>query len=183
MTERSVGTGMPSPLSRPGRGRRAVLSGVAAAALLLPPVLLLTPPAPAWAADVYVELNPSTVEAGYLVGIRASCRENTEPATVESDAFADKVTVEPQLDLLTAAATVPEDRSARPYRVKLTCPDGRVATAVLNVVQPGRPSEGPATGFGGTAGDNPGSLLLGAGLATVAAGVALGVFTSRRQRA
>lgn len=164
-----------------GRRIRAVLSGVAAAVLLLPSVLLASPASAA--ADVYVELNPSTVEAGYLVGIRASCRENGEPAKVESDAFAGEVTVQPQYDLLTAAATVPEDKPARPYRVKLTCPDDRVATAVLNVVRGGRPSQGPATGFGGTAGDRPGTLLLGGGLAIAAIGVVLGLVTSRRRTA
>ena len=58
------------------------------------------------AADVFVQVNPSTAEPGFLVGLKASCTDNTLPATVESPAFG-TVTVQPQGGLLTAAAMVP----------------------------------------------------------------------------
>ncbi|SDY36984.1 hypothetical protein SAMN05444365_10227 [Micromonospora pattaloongensis] len=144
------------------------------------PVAALWGPAPARAADVFVEVNPSTVEAGYLVGIRASCPTNTEPATVESDAFG-SVTVRPQYDLLTAAATVPQDRRARSYRVRLACPGGRAATTTLRVVSGIRPSRGPATGFGGAAGGDGDRLLVGGGLAAIAVGLALGLRARARR--
>ncbi|WP_326554216.1 hypothetical protein [Micromonospora sp. NBC_01813] len=142
---------------------------------------------PAQAADVFVDLNPSTVESGYLVGIRASCTDNTAPATVESDAFG-TVEVRPQFDELTAAVTVPAGTEAGSYRVRLTCPDDRSATTTLYVLDPNRPSRGPATGFGGTAGGlgsggpDAGALLAGVGAAALAAGAVLGVLTLRRRR-
>lgn len=138
--------------------------------------------APAYATDVFVQLNPSTVEAGYLVGIRASCGDNSAAATVESDAFG-TVTVRPQYGVLTAAATVPETRAARSYRVRLTCPNGRSASTTLHVVSGNRPSRGPATGFGGTAGGHSGTLLVTGGLTAVAAGLVLGLQSLRRRRA
>ncbi|MFV2012714.1 MULTISPECIES: hypothetical protein [unclassified Micromonospora] len=138
--------------------------------------------APARAADVFVDLNPSTVESGYLVGIRASCTDNTAPATVESDAFG-SVEVRPQFEELTAAVTVPAETEAGSYRVRLTCPDDRSAATTLYVLDPTRPSRGPATGFGGTAGDDgAGGLLTGVGVVALAAGAVLGVLTLRRRR-
>jgi hypothetical protein len=130
---------------------------------------------------VYVELNPATVQAGYLVGIRASCDDNTKPATVESDAFGE-VTVYPQFDVLTAAVTVPADKDPRRYNVRLSCDGGESATARLNVLSSGRPSEGPATGFGGMADDGSGDLLVGGGVVAIAVGALLGVYTLRRRR-
>jgi hypothetical protein len=136
---------------------------------------------PAQAADTYVQVNPSTVRAGHLVGIKASCTENNAPATVESPAFG-TITVQPQNGLLTAAALVPEGTDAGSYRVRLHCPDGKSASTMLNVVAADKPSRGPATGFGGTAGgDSTGGLLLYGGLATILAGAALGVVTLRRR--
>lgn len=136
--------------------------------------------APARAAEVFVEVNPSTVEAGYLIGIRASCPSNDEPARVESEAFG-TVEVRPQYDLLTGTALVPEEKRARSYRVRLTCPGGRVATTTLHVVTDIRPSRGPATGFGGAAGgDQLSSWLIAGGLTATAAGVLLGLRARRR---
>jgi hypothetical protein len=136
--------------------------------------------APAQAGDIYVQLSPSTVEAGYLVGIRASCSENTEPATVESAAFG-TVTAQPQDGLLTAAALVPEGTDAGTFRVKLNCPDGRNGSTMLNVVAAGRPKRGPATGFGGSAGPDGADLLLGGGIAVTLLGAVLAMFTLRRR--
>ena len=144
--------------------------------------------APAHAAYVFIELNPSTVESGYLVGIRASCTDNTAPASVESEAFG-TVEARPQFDELTAAVTVPAGTEAGSYRVRLTCPDDRSASTTLYVLDPNRPSRGPATGFGGTAGgrgsgdrDSAG-LMAGVGVVALAAAGVLGVLTVRRRRA
>lgn len=137
---------------------------------------------PARAGDVFVQVNPSTVEAGFMVGIKASCRTNTSPATVESPAFG-TVTVQPQAGFLTAMATVPTATRADTYRVRLSCPDGASATSRLMVVGATRPSRGPATGFGGTAGEDPARLLLLGGLASTAVGAMLGLVALRRRGA
>lgn len=150
--------------------------------------------APARAADVYVQLTPSTVEAGYLVGIRASCRSNWHPATVESEAFG-SVTVHPQDGFLTGTATVPAQTRSGTYRVKLHCPEGPSASTMLTVTaarhsphpQPPprpNPSRGPATGFGGTAGGpDVGALLLPGGLGLTVAGLSLAMVATRRRSA
>jgi hypothetical protein len=153
------------------------------AALVLASLGVLLTAAPAYAQGESIQLTPSTVDAGYLVGIRANCGDNRMAATVESRAFAKKVTVQPQNGVLTAAATVPENTAAQAYRVELTCPNGRHADATLNVVRGGRPTRGPATGFGGTADEHPGGLLITGGLAAMLAGAALGVLTRRRRSA
>ena len=132
--------------------------------------------------EVFVEVNPSTIEAGEQVGIRASCPDNNKAATVESDIFGE-VTVEPRFGFLTASVKVPESQQPRTVVVQLRCPGGQTATATLHVVADDRPTQGPATGFGGTAGDGSGGLLIGAGLLTIAAGLLLGVITLRRRRA
>lgn len=136
--------------------------------------------APALAADVFVQVSPSTVQAGYLVGIRASCRDNSVAATVESPAFG-MVTAQPQNGVLTAAAMVPGGTDAGTYRARLNCPDGVNASTMINVVAADRPSRGPATGFGGAAGGDAGGLLLPGGLALTAAGLALGLVAARRR--
>ncbi|MFK3984064.1 hypothetical protein ACI2K4_27305 [Micromonospora sp. NPDC050397] len=141
--------------------------------------VLLTP-APALAGDVYVQVTPTTVEAGHMIGIRASCSDNTEPATVESPAFG-TVTAQPQDGLLTAAALVPEGTQADRFRVRLNCPDGRNASTNLNVVAGGWPKRGPATGFGGSAGPDTGDLLLGGGIAVTLLGAVLGMVALRRR--
>ncbi|MFY1632679.1 hypothetical protein ACN27F_05200 [Solwaraspora sp. WMMB335] len=168
------------------RAAARTAAGAAATVAAVAGVLLVA--VPARAADVFIELNPSTVESGYLVGIRASCTENTQPATVESDAFG-SVEVRPQFDFLTAAVTVPAGTEAGSYRVRLRCPDDRVATTTLYVLDPTRPSRGPATGFGGTAGEpgsgdqDAGGVLAGVGVVALAAGGLLGLVTLRRRRA
>ncbi|HEY2949802.1 MAG TPA: hypothetical protein VGJ53_15630 [Micromonosporaceae bacterium] len=130
--------------------------------------------------EVFVEVNPGTVEPGAIVGVRASCPDNSRSGTVESDAFGEEI-VHPQGGLLTTTVTVPDDVAAGRYRVTLTCDGGDTATTALRVIVSTRPSRGPATGFGGTAGDHGGALLLGAGLVLVAAGVGLGVIRLRRR--
>jgi hypothetical protein len=144
---------------------------------------LAAPQAPAVAApsEVYVEVNPSTVEAGGRVSIRASCPDNGRSATVRSDAFG-RVTVEPRDTFLIRTVTVPADQDPRSFTVRLTCPDGETATATLHVVARDRPTRGPATGFGGAVGDEgAGGAIVAIGLLTVAAGLVLGVVAMRRR--
>ncbi|WP_422774320.1 hypothetical protein ACN28C_16510 [Plantactinospora sp. WMMC1484] len=157
------------------RRRTAMLCGVP---LVLATILF--PAAPAHAADIFVQVNPSTVEAGYMVGIKASCRTNTQPATVESEAFG-SVTVQPQAGFLTAVAQVPESTRADTYRVRLSCPDGASGSTRLMVVGATRPHRGPATGFGGSAGDDPAGLLVAGGVASTTLGAVLGLVVLRRR--
>ncbi|MCZ7438549.1 hypothetical protein O7598_19220 [Micromonospora sp. WMMC241] len=188
------------------RGRAALLAAVAAcAAPLLGAVAVQAAPRAAEPvpgavepvpeqppADViFVEVTPSTVEPGYLVGIRASCRNNSVPAIVASDAFG-RIQVQPQRGLLTASPMVNERTRPGNYRVKLECPGGETASTMLQVVKrspPTRPpshppshfpSRGPATGFGGTAGPGLGGLLVPVGLALTVVGAGFGVAASRR---
>ena len=130
----------------------------------------------------FVEVNPSTVEAGFIIGIRASCPDNSVPAEVESRAFGE-VVVHPQYGFLTAAATVRSDLNAQSYRVILDCPDTLLgASTSLEVVVGNRPSRGPATGFGGMAGKNDGTTLLTGGAIALAVGLVLAIVTLRRRR-
>ncbi|MEU8262072.1 hypothetical protein AB0C02_15780 [Micromonospora sp. NPDC048999] len=131
---------------------------------------------------IFVEVTPSTVEAGFLVGIRASCRDNSVPAIVISDAFG-RVQVQPQHGLLTASPMVNERARPGNYRVKLECPSGQTASTMLQVVKRvEKPSRGPATGFGGTARTGSGKLLVPFGLALTVVGAVVGVAAARRSR-
>lgn len=140
-------------------------------------------PQPPPAVDIFVEVSPSTVQPGYLVGIRASCRDNSAGATVVSDAFG-AVGVQPQGGVLTAAPMVRERTRPGNYRVKLECRDGETASTMLQVVKkiPVQPSRGPATGFGGGAGGVASGLLLPGGAALTITGLILGVVALRRPR-
>ncbi|WP_328655352.1 hypothetical protein OG598_16405 [Micromonospora sp. NBC_00330] len=141
-------------------------------------------PQPSPAVDIFVEVSPSTVQPGYLVGIRASCRDNSVGATVVSDAFG-AIGVQPQNGVLTAAPMVRERTRPGNYRVKLECRDGETASTMLQVVKkiPNQPSRGPATGFGGSTGGMTGKLLLPGGAALTIAGLILAVMALRRPRA
>ncbi|MEU7751727.1 hypothetical protein AB0B57_30775 [Micromonospora sp. NPDC049101] len=131
--------------------------------------------------DVFVEVSPSTVQPGYLVGIRASCQDNSVGATVVSDAFG-AVGVQPQGGVLTAAPMVRERTRPGNYRVKLECRDGETASTMLQVVKkvPAHPSRGPATGFGGGADGMTGKLLLPGGAALTITGLILAIVALRR---
>lgn len=133
--------------------------------------------------DIFVEVSPSTVQPGYLVGIRASCRDNSVGATVVSDAFG-AVGVQPQGGVLTAAPMVRDRTRPGNYRVKLECLDGETASTMLQVVKkiPNQPSRGPATGFGGGTGGMTGNLLLPGGAALTITGLILAVVALRRPR-
>ncbi|WP_405434536.1 hypothetical protein [Micromonospora sp. NBC_00617] len=141
-------------------------------------------PQPAPPVDVFVEVSPSTVQPGYLVGIRASCRDNSVGATVVSDAFG-AVGVQPQRGVLTAAPMVRERTRPGNYRVKLECRDGETASTMLQVVKKvpsPQPSRGPATGFGGSAGGMSDRLLLPGGAALTITGLIFAVMALRRPR-
>ncbi|NJP32558.1 hypothetical protein [Micromonospora thermarum] len=131
--------------------------------------------------SVFVEVSPSTVQPGFLVGIRASCHDNSIPAVVWSDAFG-RVQVQPQRGFLTATPMVRERTLPGNYRVKLECPGGESASTMLQVVKSVRPSRGPATGFGGAAGDAAGGLLLPGGVALTVTGLVVWLVSTRRPR-
>src|SRR3954471_3672942 len=107
-----------------GRMRRLTHAAAALAAIALTGPVLLLGAAPAHAAAVFVELNPSTVPDGDQVALRASCSDNLTPATVTSDAFPAKVTVSPQYGFLTATVRVPAGTSPQAYQVRLACAGG-----------------------------------------------------------
>lgn len=157
------------------------VGGMLTLAVLSGAVVLLGA-APAWAGEVFVHVAPGTVQAGHMVRIRASCRENWFPAKVESPAFG-TITVHPQEELLTATALVPEHTRPGTYRVRLSCPDRRIALTKLRVLPAGHPSRGPATGFGGGSGDVPGGWLLTGGLASTIAGMTVGLVALRARSA
>lgn len=160
--------------------RRSTVPAALAAAVLGMPVAL-APGTPAHAADVFVEANPSTVPAGDEIGLRASCDDNLTAATVASDAFG-SVTVSPRYGFLTATVRVPARTKADDYRVRLSCPGGESATSTLHVIARDRPSRGPATGGGGTAGGDTAPLLIGGGLTAMVGGLLLGIMHLRRRR-
>jgi hypothetical protein len=137
---------------------------------------------------VWIEVTPQTVNAGSVVALRADCGDNSVPATVTSKALG-TVTVQPDLNLLTAEAEVPAPTKEGRYEVILACRSGSTATTTLSVGSKGTtgPSMGPHTGGGflanrgrsGLAG--PEIWLIGGAGALAAAG-ALGATTVRRRR-
>jgi hypothetical protein len=138
---------------------------------------------PAQAADVFVEVNPNTVQAGFQVQIRASCGDDQSPAVVRSEAFG-QVTVLPDNGFLTATAVVPPNKRPREYRVRLSCPNGATASTTLVVVSMGRPTLGPATGGGGKAGaGRGGGFMITGGLAVLGVGAGVGLLVLRRRKA
>jgi hypothetical protein len=157
--------------------RRSVPAALAALA-----VLALSAPTPAQAAAaVFVETNPSTVRAGDEVGVRASCTDNLNPATVAADPWR-SVQVKPSFGFLTATVRVPRGTRPGDYRVTLTCPDKQTATSDLHVVARVEPRQGPDTGGGGTAPGGQAPLLIGGGAAAIVAGLALALVALRRRR-
>jgi hypothetical protein len=183
-----------------GAAARAALP--AALATLLAAFAIL-PPAPAAAAaqvDVFIEVNPSTIQVGYQVGIRANCGEDLNQATARSGAFGEiTLTPRPESGLMLGSATVPLTTPAGEYHVDLSCANGATARAELFVLAMAQPTRGPETGGGGTrqaggaadagpvgtgaAGDGNGAgplLLAGAGAAALA--TATGLLLGRRRR-
>ena len=159
--------------------RTPVPAALTALVLALPVVLF--DGSPARAAGVFVEVNPSTVRAGDQIGIRASCDDNLTPATVTTDPTGE-IVVSPRYGFLTATARIPATTDAGDYEVGLKCPDGKTATSTMHVVLKVEPARGPATGGGGMADDPSAPILIGSGLAALAAGIALSVVAARRRR-
>ncbi len=173
--------GAPTPARAAGpAATHAVAQPVAAlhppVAAPQPPVAAPQPPGP----NVFIEVSPSTVEPGHLVGLRASCQDNSVGAIAVSDAFG-RVAVQPQRGLLTGTAQVKDRVLPGNYRVKLECRGGESASTMLQVVRAVKPSRGPATGFGGGAGGTSGLLLPG-GLALTVSGMILWVVAARRRQ-
>ncbi|SDY84791.1 hypothetical protein SAMN05421684_1885 [Asanoa ishikariensis] len=136
----------------------------------------------AQAEGTWIEVSPSTVQAGDQVQIKASCKEKVDEAKAHSKAFGEIVLV-PKWGFLTGDATVPENTRAGDYEVKLTCVKSGHADTNLKVIARSRPTHGPHTGGGGLAGsDGDGTLALVSGLATVTAGAGLAVALRRRRR-
>jgi hypothetical protein len=141
-------------------------------------------------AGVWIEVNPATVTAGFQVSIRASCNDNTNPATVKSNAFG-TVTVHPVNGLLLAEVMVASDTPEGVYDVRMTCPSGSRANTNLTVrntsVVQKQPTLGPDTGGGFLAGggDSPDRspyVWLGVGLTSLLAAAAMTVRTKRQGR-
>lgn len=191
-----VRAGCENPSMARDRGVRAAplpaLAGLLAGAAGLVLVVLPAQPAAAAAAaaqpDVFVEVSPSTIQAGRQVGIRASCGQDPRPAAVRSGAFGElALPPQPGSRLLVGSATVPSRTQAGQYQVDLRCGTGATASAELYVLRMAQPTRGPRTGGGGTsqAGDaRPGGtgpvLVAGAGAAALAAGTGLLVAYRRR---
>ena len=81
-----------------------------AALVLGPPVLfvpiVLADAAPARAAAIFLEVNPSTAPAGDDIGLRASCDDNLKSATVTSGLFGTIVSLTDSEFVLAAAPGV-----------------------------------------------------------------------------
>jgi hypothetical protein len=159
--------------------RTSVPAALAALALGVP--VLFLDAAPAQAAALYVEITPTTARPGDQVGIRASCTDNINPATVTSTALG-TVRVKPDTGLLTATVVLSTTVKPGDYAVNLTCPDKKTATATLHVVARVEPSRGPATGGGGTAPNRSAPMLIGGGVTAVVAGLVLAAQSVRRRR-
>jgi len=159
--------------------RTSVPAALAALALGLP--VLFAGAAPAQAAAVFVEANPSTARAGDQIGLRASCDDNLKPATVRSGPLG-AITVQPRYGFLTATARIPVTTKAGDYRLTLSCPGGETATGTLHVVVKVEPTRGPATGGGGTAPGRSAPMLIGGGVTAIVAGLLLAVTTRRRRQ-
>jgi hypothetical protein len=167
-----------------GRGGTLILAVVAA-------VLLA---GPAYAANVFVEVSPSTATAGTRVNLRANCDDPTDrQAIVQSDAFGRVVVMREQdrilstasptgEGVLTGSVVIPGSKDPGTYQVTLECDNGNTASTTLTVANMTQPTRGPATGGGGTAGLGVGPLILAGGVTMIALGAGLGVVGFRRRR-
>jgi hypothetical protein len=162
--------------------RRPVLTVLAAPAVgLFVLFALFASASSAQAAAIFVETNPSTVRTGDEVSLRASCADNLQSATVVSSPFG-TVRVTPNFGFLTATTRVPADARPGDYTVTLTCPDKQKATSTLHVVARVEPTQGPATGGGGTAPGRSAPMLIGGGASAIVAGLVLAFVSLRRRR-
>lgn len=156
---------------------RAVAAGFAAAT-----IAGATPGGPAHAAaNASIEVTPNTAEPGTRVNLRADCDDgNNRQATVQSDAFG-RVVLRPDNGALTGAVSIPGNKQPGTFQVHLTCQNGNTADTNLTVVNMSKPSQGPATGGGGTAGGLSGPLVIVGGAAIVAVGVGYLMAGARRR--
>lgn len=149
-------------------------------------VAVVAAPIPAYADGEYLRVTPSTIQAGFQVEIDAFCGDTVNPARVESEAFG-VVTITPQTDSRTGkvthrgTATIPNDKKAKAYPVKLSCPSNQTATTTLHVVGFNLRSRGPHTGGGALANSNGGNMMIGVGSAVAGAGALLFVIARRRR--
>ncbi|WP_203710426.1 hypothetical protein [Asanoa siamensis] len=150
-----------------------------------PPTGGAAPDAGGTAEGTWIEVSPSTVQAGEPIEIKASCKERVDEAKAHSKAFGEVVLV-PKWGFLTGEATVPADTREGEYEVKLVCAKSGHAETKLRVIAKSRPSHGPHTGGGGLAGSGSaggdGTLALAGGLGAVVAGAGLAVTLRRRRR-
>ncbi|MBB5869860.1 hypothetical protein F4553_003239 [Allocatelliglobosispora scoriae] len=158
-----------------------IATRIAAAALAAGGSTLLFGAAPARADTVFIEVNPSTINAGFSVSLRASCGSTVNPATAKSDAFG-VITLMAEKNFLIGTATIPSDTKPHGYPVKLTCASGSTAITTLWVINPTKPTKGPNTGGGALAHQGNGPLVLGGSIAAICAGLGLGIVTLRRRR-
>ncbi|MFC0527538.1 hypothetical protein [Phytohabitans kaempferiae] len=137
-------------------------------------------PAAERGAEVFVEVTPSTVQAGDQVDIRANCNGNNRGASVRSDAFG-RAELRPENGLLVGTATVPDRKPPGTFDVILTCRDNSTASTTLTVVNMSKATRGPATGGGGTAGGTIDPLVLTGGLGAVAVGASVALLVRHRR--
>lgn len=172
------------------RSVRALLTAAALGAMALLGGTACAAASAANASGVWIQVNPSTVQSGSTVTVRASCGDDTNPATVSSRAFA-STTVQPVAGVLSAAVLVPADTKGGTFDVNLVCRTGSKATATLTVLNGeaaapvSRQTVGPHTGGGflanGTSGMTSGPFIwLAVGLASMVAAVVFGVRSKRR---
>jgi hypothetical protein len=169
-------TSVPAAMAALALGTSVLLGATPAAGALAPS------PSTSPAQNPFVEANPSTTRAGDEITLRASCIENLANATVTGSPFG-TVTVKPDHNFLTAKTVIPTTTEVGDYQLRLTCPDNKTtATGVLHVVARVEPTQGPATGGGGTAPGRNSPLLIGGGLAAVALGLVLAAASVVRRR-
>jgi hypothetical protein len=130
----------------------------------------------------YLEVIPSTVQAGKSISLRANCIDNLQKATVHAALFK-TVTLKYNGPILTGNAAIPATTQPGDYQLTLDCEDKTgAATKVLHVVARVEPNQGPATGGGGTAPGRNAPLLMGGGAVALIVGLMLAVAALRRRR-
>lgn len=158
---------------------------LSATALLLGALAAGSAPAAAAQGEVFLEIVPTTVVAGDQISIRGNCAgDNANLATIRSRAFGDnnRLTVSPdQYGLLIQQVGVPTDVRPGDYTITLECADRASVSVDIYVLDMAKPTQGPATGGGGTAtGPKASILVLAFGLTALTSGGAL-LFRSRRR--
>lgn len=147
--------------------------------------------AAASSAGVWVEVSPASVQPGSQIAVRASCGDNSHPATVTSRVFG-TVTVSPVSGVLLTQVQVPASTPTGTFDVKLICPTGSTASTTLTVLKAAagpvgvQQTLGPQTG-GGFLANGPGDsraplTWIAAGLTALVAAIVVGSTSQRRSR-